>query len=240
MNRRRLACGPALATPCQAQTLLNRETESRLRTPRAAAIAGIAFSLLLITALLALRLSVPADPARPEAWIDIRPGMVALALNLVPFAGIAFLWFIGVLRDRLGAHEDRFFATVFLGSGLLFLAMLFVGAAALGAFIMAYGAEAPGPAGSTAFALARALTSNLVNIYAIKMAAVFMIVTSTLAVRTRFAPRWMALLGYGLSLPLLFGSRFLDWGFAVFPLWVLLISLHILVDNLRRPSPAGP
>lgn len=33
-------------------------------------------------------------------------------------AGIAFLWFIGVIRDRSGAHEDRFFATVFLGSGL--------------------------------------------------------------------------------------------------------------------------
>jgi len=43
----------------------------------------------------------------------------------LPFAGIAFLWFIGVLRDRLGELEDRFFATVFLGSGLLFLAMLF-------------------------------------------------------------------------------------------------------------------
>ena len=42
-----------------------------------------------------------------------------MAVNLVPFAGIAFLWFIGVLRDRLGALEDRFFATVFLGLGML-------------------------------------------------------------------------------------------------------------------------
>jgi hypothetical protein len=43
----------------------------------------------------------------------------ALAVNQVPFAGIAFLWFIGMLRDRLGEFEDRFFATVFFGSGLL-------------------------------------------------------------------------------------------------------------------------
>jgi hypothetical protein len=55
-----------------------------------------------------------------------------LALYLVPFAGIAFLWFIGVLRDRLGELEDRFFATVFFGSGLLFLAMLFASAAVAG------------------------------------------------------------------------------------------------------------
>ena len=58
---------------------------------------------------------------------------IALALNLVPLAGVAFLWFIGVLRDRLGQQEDRFFATVFFGSGLLFLAMLFAAAAVIGA-----------------------------------------------------------------------------------------------------------
>ena len=48
--------------------------------------------------------------------------------HLVPFAGIAFLWFIGVVREQLGNVEDRLFSTVFLGSGLLFLAMLFIGA----------------------------------------------------------------------------------------------------------------
>jgi hypothetical protein len=209
----------------------------RMRTPRAAAVAGIVFSVLLITALLLLRLSGPLDPLKPEAWLKMSHGRVILALNLVPFAGIAFLWFTGVLRDRLGALEDRFFATVFLGSGLLFLGMLFVGSAALGAIILTYGAKPQGLIHSPTLALARALMSNIVNIYAIKMAAVFMIVTSTLAIRTGFAPRWMAFLGYALSLPLLFGSRFLDWGFGVFPLWVFLISLYILVDNLRRPSP---
>ena len=55
-------------------------------------------------------------------------GLIRLSLHLVPFAGIAFLWFIGVVRDQLGSVEDRLFSTVFLGSGLLFLAMLFVGA----------------------------------------------------------------------------------------------------------------
>ena len=98
---------------------------ARLKAPRAAAIAGILFSVLLIAVLLLFRLSVQADPLEAGAWLKTSSKTIAQALNLVPFAGIAFLWFIGVLRDRLGELEDRFFATVFLGSGLLFLAMLF-------------------------------------------------------------------------------------------------------------------
>ena len=133
-----------------------------------------------------------------------------------------------------------FFATVFLGSGLLFLAMLFVGAAALGAIILTYSAEPQRVIGSATFDLARGFIAHIMNIYAIKMAAVFMIVTSPLALRTGFASRWIAFLGYALSLPLLFGSRFLDWGFAVFPVWVFLMSLHILVANLLRPSEVAP
>ena len=102
---------------------------ARLKTPRAAAIAGILFSVLLIAGLLLFRLSVRADPLEAGAWLKTSANTIALGLNLIPFAGIAFLWFIGVLRDRLGELEDRFFATVFLGSGLLFLAMLFASAA---------------------------------------------------------------------------------------------------------------
>ena len=102
---------------------------NRLKTPNAAAIAGLRFSLLLIASFALLRASVPADPQEPGSWLRTNKNIVALAINLVPFAGIAFLWFIGVLRDRLGELEDRFFATVFFGSGLLFLGMLFLASA---------------------------------------------------------------------------------------------------------------
>ena len=140
---------------------------AQLKTPRAAAIAGILFSVLLITGLVLFRLSVRADPLETGAWLKTNSNTVALALNLVPFAGIAFLWFIGVLRDRLGELEDRFFATVFLGSGLLFLAMLFASAAVAGGIIIAY---------------------ETMNLYAVKMAGVFMISTSTLTIRTGITP----------------------------------------------------
>ena len=100
-------------------------TRARATTPRAAAIAGILFSLLLLTSLTLIRLSVPENPQDAGTWLSGDWKTISIALNLLPFAGVAFLWFIGVVRDRLGEHEDRFFATVFLGSGLLFLAMLF-------------------------------------------------------------------------------------------------------------------
>ena len=67
---------------------------ARLKTPRAAAIAGILFSVLLIAVLLLFRLSVRADPLEAGAWLKTSSKTIALALNLVPFAGIAFLWFI--------------------------------------------------------------------------------------------------------------------------------------------------
>ena len=102
-----------------------RPTRQGLTTPRAAAIAGIAFALLLGTSIILLRLSLPSDPSAANGVTAAQSGAVRLALNLVPHAGIAFLWSIGVVRDRIGEHEDRFFATVYLGSGLIFLTTLF-------------------------------------------------------------------------------------------------------------------
>jgi len=209
---------------------------TRLKTPRAAAIAGILFSALLITSLFLFRLSVRADPLETGAWLKTNSETVAVALNLVPFAGIAFLWFIGVLRDRLGELEDRFFATVFFGSGLLFLAMLFASAAVAGGIIIAYSARTDKLLDSVTFTFARAVTYEIMNLYAVKMAGVFMISTSTLALRTGFTPRWIAFLGFALALVLLFSGRYIDWSLVIFPLWVLCISIYILVDNLRRGS----
>jgi hypothetical protein len=205
-----------------------------LRAPRAAAVAGILFSLLLLAAIVLMRTAVPNDPREAGAWLATRANTVALAMNLVPFAGIAFLWFIGVLRDRLGAHEDRLFATVFFGSGLLFLALLFVSAATAGGIVIAFAANPQFALATPTFTLARALVYEATNIYAVKMAGVFMFVTWTLALRTRFLARWIAWLGYALALTLiLVSSRSVEWILAVFPLWGLLTSLYILYDNLR-------
>ena len=109
----------------------------------------------------------------------------------------------------------------------------------IGALLIAFAAQPKELINSATFHFARAAVYSILNIYMIKMAGVFMITTSTVAIYTGFAPRWLAVLGYVLSLLLLFGSYYIRWSFVVFPLWVFLISLCILVDNLRRPAEIG-
>jgi hypothetical protein len=211
-------------------------TRAQLRTPRAAAIAGVLFSVLLLAVFWLMRLSVPADPHEPGAWLKGGVTYVVIALNLVPFAGVAFLWFVGALRDRLGTREDRFFATVFLGSGLLVLAMLFAAAAVVGAIINAFHVTPDALIDSATFHFGRGLAYILINIYLVKTAAVFMITTSTIALYTRLTPRWLAIGGYAVAVVLLIGSYYFDWSLLVFPLWVLLVSGCILVDEQAEPA----
>jgi hypothetical protein len=204
-----------------------------LKAPRAGAIAGIVFSILLIISLVLLRVSVPADPADAGRWLSASGKSVTFALNLLPFAGVAFLWFIGVLRDRMGAQEDRFFATVFLGSGLLFLAMTFASSAVAGGLMMSYRAIPEKLMDSGIYTFARTVSYQFANVYAMRMAGVFMISTCTLAIRIGIFPRWMAFLGYALALLLLLSVGNLYWAPLIFPLWALVISVYVLLANLR-------
>ena len=210
-------------------------TGERLRTPRAAAVAGIVFSVLLILALVLIILATPSNPATAGTWLSNsgRRGAVAVALNLVPFAGIAFLWFIGVVRDRIGEHEDRFFATVFLGSGLLFVAMLFVAAAFAGGLIAEVAGRAPVTPGQDLLANGRQVTSLLLRVYAMRMAAVFMISTATITLRTRVIPTWIGVVGYVFAAVLLVSVGLTPWVTLLFPVWILVLSVDILRTSLR-------
>jgi len=206
-----------------------------LRTPRAAAVAGIIFSALLITALVLLRLSAPAHASNPGAWLSNprNRAEVAVALNLIPFAGIAFLWFIGVLRDRIGEREDRLFATVFLGSGLLFVGMLFVAAAVAGATIAAASSVRPG---ADVLILSRNLTGSLLNVYSMRMAAVFTLTTVNIARRTAIVSRWLILAGLACALILLVGIGISPWVELLFPAWILALSLDVLIAGPAASS----
>lgn len=196
----------------------------RMRTPRAAAIAGILFSCLLTTSLLLTWISIPANPLGPAKDVIQHAQTISFALSLFPFAGIAFLWFIAVLRDRLEELEDRFFATVFLGSGLLFTGMIFTAGAIAGGIFRGLVDAPESLIHSGAYIVGRTEIAQFMNIYAMRMAAVFMITTSTMSLRTRIVPRWMVVLGFLLALIFLLSVGTIQWIPLVFPLWVLLIS----------------
>ncbi|MEU6299582.1 hypothetical protein [Streptomyces erythrochromogenes] len=198
-------------------------TTDRLKTPRAAGMAGVAFALLLGAAIVLMRISIPGDAA--DATIDQdRRWAVQLALQIVPFAGIFFLWFMGALRAHTGAAEDRFIATVFLGSGFVFVATLFAAAAAAGTVL---NEETPSDFG-------RHYAYTLLATYAMRMAAVFVLATSMIGRTLGVFPRPLALLGTLVGLILIVVGSGVPWSEMLFPAWALVISLYIL--RVRRTT----
>jgi hypothetical protein len=214
-------------------------TRRKLTTPRAAAMAGILFALLYGTALILIRSSIPANQAADSAWLDTNSKTVSLSLNLVPYAGISFLWFIGVIRDRMGELEDRFFATVFLGSGLLFLALNFVAASLTGGILSSYALEKDTLLTSGVYTYSRLVMYNITNIYAIRMAGVFMISLGTIWLRTGLMHRGWAFLTYTLALVLLVSVTLSAWVTLIFPCWVLAVSIYILMLSFREQRQAA-
>ena len=138
-----------------------------------------------------------------------------------------------VLRDRIGEHEDRFFATVFLGSGILFVGVLFPAAAVAGALIA--NTSSSGPPGADTLALGRSITSLLLNVYSMRMAAVFTLTTVTIARRTKIVSRWHTAAGLATALVLLVGVG-ITWLELLFPAWILALSVDILTSSLRRSA----
>jgi hypothetical protein len=203
-------------------------TVRRLTTPRAAGIAGVLFAILFATALTLIRTALPEGAAPGSQWLDIGSTRIRVATILMPFAGICFLWFIGVVRDGFGTLEDRFFSSVFLGSGLLFLGMIFV-ASAVGAGMVGASAVIDATNGSAVATFARLMLLALTKTYALRMGAVFMMSLATIWLRTGLMPRWLVGLTYVLAVGLLAVSDISMWIALAFPAWVLVVSLLVLV-----------
>ncbi|MET9384327.1 hypothetical protein ABZY09_25455 [Streptomyces sp. NPDC002928] len=200
----------------------------RLQTPRAAGLAGTVFAVLLATAIVLIRIAIPSGN---PAGAAVNPGQgwaVRVALEIVPFAGIFFLWFMGAVRAQVGEAEDRFVATVFLGSGLVFVATLFGAAASAGTVLN----EGPSTFG-------RYFAYSMMTTYALRMAAVFVFTASTIGHRLRIFPRGLALFGYLVGLVLLVLGSGVPWSELVFPVWALVVSVHLLRLGLREPPRAG-
>jgi hypothetical protein len=212
--------------------------ERGLTTPRAAGVAGIVFALLFVVALVLLGrvVGVGLDTETVMANLEGSSSTPALVgLYLVPFAGIAFLWFIAVVRDRIGAHEDRFFATAFLGSGLLFVAMLFAAAAVLGGLIAgnSFGTAAPTDVATVGFA--RSVGYSFLFVYSAKVAGVFILATSTIVRRSRW-PRWTSVSGFIAAAVLILSVSFFEPIVMLLPAWVAAISIYVLVTGGHRPD----
>ncbi|RSS80025.1 hypothetical protein [Streptomyces sp. WAC06614] len=202
-----------------------RSREAALSTSWAAGLAGVVFAVLLATAIVLARIALP-DGGGAHVTVDAgHRAALNVAVELVPFAGIAFLWFMGAVRTHVGEKEDRFVATVFLGSGLVFVATLFGAAAAVGTVL----------ADSQQQGFGSDFAHTLLTTYALRMAAVFVFATSVIGRRLGVLPRPLSATGLVVGLVLLVVSSNVPWSELLFPAWALLISLYIL-RVARRPG----
>jgi hypothetical protein len=171
-----------------------------LAAPRAAALAGLLFALLMGSSVIIVRLAAPSSPGQSER----------------------------VAGEPIPARRG-----VFLGSGLLFVASLYASAAFAGALVATVDWRGD-PLSGDAFHLARQVAGAFLNVFAIKMAGVFTLVTSTIVLRTSILPRSIALSGYGCALVLLLVITSWPWIALLFPLGVLAMSLCILTAEFGR------
>jgi hypothetical protein len=221
----------------ETEYLVRRE----LRSPRSAAIAGILFSFLMFIGMILAYRTVNAKPEDiTRDWLETWSDTASLVLTLVPFAGIAFLWFTGVIRDRLGDHEDRFFATIFLSSGIITVVLFFIWAAIFGALMNTTALAAVGLADDDIYVFGFALMNRIVGNYALRMAGVYMIAIGTLWSRTGVMPRWLTIVTYILALGFLLAAGWAREARFIFPAWVLVVSIYILVLNYRRTQDQEP
>lgn len=216
------------------ESKLERRVQLDIRSPRAAAFAGIGYAILMIIGMLLLvsiaRIRLEdITPELLEAWSK----KVSLIILLVPFAGIAFLWFTGVIRDLLGEREDRFFATLFYGSGIIQVVLLFIWGAIFGAIMATRTLMETEAIDARVYLFGFALMNEIIGNYALRMAGIYMTAISSLWSKTGLMPRWLTIITYLLAFGfLLAAERFREARF-IFPVWVFAVSIYILILNFR-------
>lgn len=186
------------------------------------------FAILFGISILLVRTNMPEGATDSSEWLNSQRGGIATAALLMPFAGISFLWFIGVVRDGFGRFEDRFFGTVFLGSGLLFLAMTFVSTAVAAGLVASNNGVIDPQAHLEVIDFGKLVFLSASKTYALRMAAVFMISLATIWLKTQLMPRWLAVISYLCAVALLVISDLSMWVTLAFPVWVLMVSGVIL------------
>jgi hypothetical protein len=208
------------------------EAGRQLRAPWAASLAGLLFAVFFTAALVLMRTS-PLGTANDAELVTLFAqggdlSFVIGGLYLAPFSGVAFLWFIAVIRDQIGQREDRFFATVFFGSGVLFVALLFSAAAAASALVVGVRYLGLEPPTADAMQLMRSLSYTLLFAFATRAAAVFLMSLGTIGLRSRTFPNWFAWSGQLFGLVLLVAVTFWDWSILILPVWVAGVSMFVL------------
>jgi len=208
----------------------------RRSSVQSASVAGIVYAIAASVALLIL-LDFPSpdlSDAELEAWFADAGNRWQLlaALNVGTVAAVAFLWFVGVLRNRIGDREDRFFGTVFYGSAILHAAFWIIGLAALAAIPTAIELfDVSVRVDSASVGATGGFAGALLFVAGPKIQALFVMSTSTIFLRTSTAPKWLAFVGYAFGVVLFVVPVVARPVGVGFPIWVFVASVTVLVTK---------
>ena len=217
------------------ESKMERKVRREIRSPRSAALAGIGYSILMITGMTIISslARVRLEDITPEL-LETWSKKASLIILLVPFAGIMFLWFTGVVRDLLGEQEDRFFSTIFFGSGIVQVVLLFLWGAIFGAIMATKTMMVVESTDTRMYLFGFALMNEIIGNYSLRMAGVYMTAINTLWSKTGLMPRWMTIITYILALGFLVAAERIREARFIFPVWVFVVSVYILILNFRR------
>lgn len=154
-----------------------------------------------------------------------------VGLYLMPFAGIAFLWFLDAVRvwsRGAGRRKNLLLSNMQLFAGILYVGLFFITAAAYA--VTAASAEFAN--GSIDPLLARLFPEfgrTLFFFFALRMAAVFAFTTSNMLMAAGILPKWLGQIGLVVGVVLLLTPTFSDWLSLVFPVWVLAFCAAIFL-----------
>ena len=159
-------------------------------------------------------------------------------LQLIVIGTIAFLWFIGVVRSRLGEGEPKLFGTVFQGGAILMAGVVLAGTAALAApaVLVEAGGRLPDPGAAS---LNRALAVTLLSVFAPRVATLVIFSTAALGRATGALPRWLVWLSYAVGVFEFVNVTVPTTTVYVFPAWIALVSIVLLIRRSWH-SPAPP
>lgn len=209
----------------------------RLASVEAAAITGIAFSLLYVLSLQLIRSGLPAwdaSPAEVEAVLldDSRRRSVLLGYSLTPFTAASFLWFIAVIRRRIPV-EEGFVSTVFVAGGTVFVALYLVGTSMVGAPYYVNAQLGASLLGGPALETVRAIGYGVIFVQAIRVQVLIILSASTLGRRSGVMPRWLVAAGYLVGAAQVVNATLFEPLVIWFPLWVLTASAFMLLRRDR-------
>ncbi len=174
--------------------------------------------------------------------------LLLFGLYVMPFAGIAFIWFIVALRTWISEHLLRghmLMSNIQLVSGILYVGLFFTAGAAEGATSASVQfTDAPiDPVLARQFPQ---FGSTIILIFAMRMAAMFVFSTSSIARSTKVLPSWFTYSGYVVGLFLLLSATFSKYLILVFPTWLLVLCILMMIrvrqipaDGIIRPASSG-